>query len=135
MIQESDSIDKKTKIKTNKKIKNKMRKKNDIISLVNMNNSFNVKTSKKLKLKSEDFNDYILNELQYEDALKKYKRNFTQFYLSLLKRKHILFFSFFKLKDYNSQIIKIFLFFFTFDLNLTISAMFYSDSTMHKIYI
>ena len=135
VIQETDSIDKKIKIKTKKKIKNKIRKKNDIISLENINYSFNAKTSKKLKLKSEDYNDYELNELQYEDALKKDKRTFTQFYLSLLKRKHLLFFSFFKLNDYNSQIIKIFLFFFTFDLNLTISAMFYSDSTMHKIYI
>ena len=103
-----------------------------------MNNSFDAKTSKNLKLKSQKYdyyNDYELNELQYEDALKKDKRTFTQYYLSLLKTKHLLIFSFFQLKDYNSQIIKIFLFFFTFELNITISAMFYSDSTMHKIYI
>ena len=66
--------------------------------------------------------------------MKKDKRTFTQLYISLIKTKHLLIFTFCQLKDYNSQIIKIFLFFFTFELNLTVSAMFYSDSTMHKIY-
>ena len=53
----------------------------------------------------------------------------------LIKIKHLLIFSFFRVKDYNSKIIKIFIFFFTFAMNLTVSAMFYSDSTMHKIYV
>ena len=142
IIPNSDSINKKIKIKikVKKKIKRKIRrKKNNTNNIIeNMNNSFDAKTSKNIKLKSQKYdyyNDYELNELQYEDALKKDKRTFTQYYLSLLKTKHLLIFSFFQFKDYNSQIIKIFLFFFTFELNLTISAMFYSDSTMHKIYI
>jgi len=131
IVQNSDNSNNKIKIKK----KNKIRKNNKIISENKNNYSFDVKTTKKLKIKSREYNDYELNELQYKDALKKDKRTFTQFYLSLLKTKHILIFSFFQLKDYNSQIIKIFIFFFTFYLNLIISAMFYSDSTMHKIYI
>ena len=43
-------------------------------------------------------------------------------------------FSFCAYNDYNSQIIKIFLFFFSFSSDLTINALFFNDDTMHKIY-
>ena len=43
-------------------------------------------------------------------------------------------FSFAPYNDYNSKIIKIFLFFFSFCLDFTINALFFSDDTMHKIY-
>ena len=36
--------------------------------------------------------------------------------------------------DYNSKIIKIFLFFFSLCLDFTINALFFTDDTMHKIY-
>ena len=36
--------------------------------------------------------------------------------------------------DYNSRIIKIFLFFFCLSSDLTINALFFNDDTMHKIY-
>ena len=48
--------------------------------------------------------------------------------------KHLLLFSFYPNKDYNSRIIKIFLFFFFFSEHFTINTLFYTDSTMHKIY-
>ena len=47
---------------------------------------------------------------------------------------HIFIFIFFNDKDYNSKVIKIFLLIFSFSLNLTINALFFSDETMHKIY-
>ena len=47
----------------------------------------------------------------------------------------MLFFSFFQLNDYNSYMIKVYIFFLTFSINYVVSVMFYSDSTMHKIYI
>ena len=87
------------------------------------------------KVKMKKYNDYELNNLSYKDALKKDTRKFYQLYISFIKTKHLLIFSFFHSKDYNSQIIKILIFFFTFSTNLVVSAMFYSDSTMHKIYI
>ena len=77
----------------------------------------------------------MLNNLQYKDALKYDKRSFSKIYISFLKTYHLLIFSFCQLKDYNSQIIKIYIFFFNFALNLVVSAMFYSDETMHKIYV
>ena len=45
--------------------------------------------------KFEILTDYELNELNYEEALKKDNRNFIQLYLSLIKIKHLLFFIFF----------------------------------------
>ena len=43
-------------------------------------------------------------------------------------------FSFAPYEDYNSRIIKMFLFFFSFSLDFTINALFFNDDTMHKIY-
>ena len=76
-----------------------------------------------------------LNSLSYKEALKKDKRTYCQYYFSLLKKKQIILFSFYPNKDYNSQIIKSFLFFFYYSSDLTINALFFTDDTMHKIYI
>ena len=57
-----------------------------------------------------------------------------QYYWRLLKQKHLIFFSFIPSNDYNLIIIKISLFLFIFSLNLTVNALFFNDSTMHKIY-
>ena len=81
------------------------------------------------------YNEYELNSLSYEDALKSDFRSFSQYYFSFLKNNNLLLFSFYPIKDYNSQIIKIFLFFFFFSSNFTINALFFTDKTMHKIYI
>ena len=79
--------------------------------------------------------DNELNSLDYEEAKKRDHRTFFQYYLSLLRTKHILIFTFCQLRDYNAQSIKIYIFFYTFAINYLVSAMFYSDDTMHKIYI
>jgi len=44
-------------------------------------------------------------------------------------------FSFVPFDDYNSMTIKIILFFFSFCLDFTINALFFTDETMHKLYI
>ena len=58
--------------------------------------------------------DYELNELEYKKALNIDKRTYFQFYFSLLKTKHIIIFTFYTKNDYNSKIIKIILFLFSF---------------------
>ena len=78
--------------------------------------------------------DFELNSLDYEDALKLDHRNYFQHYISLIKNNHPIIFSFASFKDYNSRIIKMFLFFFSFSLDFTINAFFFNDDTMHKIY-
>ena len=134
----------KIKIKLKKKvkrikIKKKIENENKSIDKTNLklNPSEKEINSDKLSVeeKSEKLNDFELSELNYEDALKKDKRTFIQLYISLIKRKHLFIFSFILQNDFNSLILKIFLFFFTFTIYLIINALFYSDSTMHKIYV
>ena len=78
--------------------------------------------------------DFELNSLDYEEAIKLDHRNYFQYYGSSLKYNHPLLFSFGTYNDYNSKIIKIFLFFFSFCLDITINALFFTDDAMHKIY-
>ena len=119
-------------------IKNRtINKKNIKNNFINYNSSKGILNNIFLKINKnyKIYNDYELNELTYKDALKEDRRSFMQIYISLLKMKHILIFTFFQFRDYNSNIIKINIFFFRFSINYIISAMFYSDTTMHKIYI
>ena len=80
------------------------------------------------------FNASELNEFEYKLALNYDQRSFCQYYLSLLRTKHILFFTFFSKNDYNSSIIKIDLFFINFAIYYTVNALFFNDNTMHQIY-
>ena len=75
-----------------------------------------------------------INELPYELAKEYDKRKYFEYYISLLKTKHPLIYSFFYNKDYNSRIIKIDLFFVSFAINYTVNALFFDDETMHQIY-
>ena len=84
-------------------------------------------------------NDYIyltseINSFSYKKALKLDKRNFWQYYISLIKIKHLIIFTFFPVKDYNSSYIKICLFVFNFALFYFVNTLFFTDSTIHKIY-
>ena len=88
---------------------------------------------KKIKT-MEYYNDSELNSLEYKEALEIDKRTYFQYYISLIKKKQILIFTFYPNNDYNSMIIKICLFLFSFVLYYTINALFFNDSTMHKIY-
>ena len=72
--------------------------------------------------------------MSYEDALNYDKRTYLQYYSSLLKINHLLIFTFYPNKDYNSRIMKILLFFFFFATELSINALFFNDETMHRIY-
>ena len=81
-----------------------------------------------------ELNDAELNSLPYKKALLKDKRSFAQYYISLVKANHLFIFAFFNNNDYNSKIIKIFLFFLFFAFHLTVNALFFTDNTIHTIY-
>ena len=136
-------------------VSNNINKFNNIIisKNVNINKNHEAKNKKNIVINKKDYpynmkynqmfeiflkinnnSDYELNELSYESAVKIDKRTFFQYYLSLLRIKHLLFFSFYPSFDYNSQILKIFLFFFDFALSFMVNALFFNDDTMHKIY-
>ena len=82
----------------------------------------------------EKFNDQEMNTLEYEKALILDKRNYFQYYYSLLKKKQLILFTFFPTNDYNIMALKISLFIVSACLYFTIDAFFFSDETMHKIY-
>ena len=104
----------------------------------NRSNILNSKENKdEIIVKSKEimsYTDQELNELTYPLALKLDKRTFCTYYISLIKTRHILFFSFFYSRDYNSRIIKIDLFFISFTIYFAVNALFFNDKTMHKIY-
>ena len=106
----------------------------------NSDNKINLKSNNCIGENNIIFNkilekkDFELNSLDYEEGRKLDKRNYLEYYFSLLKNNRPLMFSFSSFNDYNSKIIKIILFFFSFSLDLTVNALFFTDDTMHKIY-
>ena len=95
-----------------------------------------IKSKQKEKIKElMKYTDDEINKLSYDLAIKSDNRTYFQYYISLLKAKHNLIFSFFTKKDYNSRIIKIHLFFISFFIFFTINALFFNDDTLHNIYI
>ena len=107
----------------------------------NKNNSNNIKNNILFSKNSQrniiinDLNDEELNTLKYEKALKIDNRTFFQYYWSLVKKKHIILFTFFPINDYNLVCIKICLFLVSLSLYFNVNALFFSDETMHKIYM
>ena len=79
-------------------------------------------------------NDYELNSLKYDLVLQYDKRNYWEYYISLIKTKELIVFTFFTNTDYNSRMLKIILFLLSFTLFYTVNALFFNDSTMHQIY-
>ena len=80
------------------------------------------------------FNSEELNSLSYNYALEIDDRNFFQYYVSLLKQKHLIIFTFLVNDDYNIFLSKLGLFIISFSLYLTVNAICFSDSSIHKLY-
>ena len=142
-----DSFRRYRKARKNKKIKNKYKSKSLLIkknkssppikkitnNLVNQSNK--VKKNKSGNIKELKLNEYELNNLPYKEAIEIDKRKYCRIYLSLLKTNHPIYFTFFYNNDYNSKAIKLCLFFLSFDSTLIINALFFTDDTLHKIYL
>ena len=90
--------------------------------------------NQKNQFQAKDLNTQELNSLEYEQAIKLDKRTYCQYYWSLLKKKHLILFTFLPTNDYNLMSLKISLFLVSFSLYLTINTFFFNDETMHKIY-
>ena len=99
----------------------------------NINNNIKINSDNKKNL---EFNNNELNSLSYEEALIYDNRTYFQYYISLLKENHLFIFSFcVSNQEYNSPIIKMFLFFFYFGAHFATNTLFFNDDTMHKFYI
>ena len=110
------------------------------IFIYNIFNKIDSKENLKLNDKANSnstiqFNDQELNMLEYKKAIILDKRTYFQYYISLLKRKHLILFTFLPINDYNLQYIKIILFLLAFSLFFSINGFFFSDETMHQIYV
>ena len=96
------------------------------------------KMNKNDKMKALDdilsYNDLELNILEYEEAFAIDNRSYISYYLSQLRTKNLFIFSFWpNQNDYNSRIVKIYLFFFIFTIYYTVNACFFDESTLQQI--
>ena len=108
-------------------------------SCYKLNNNFDyelkIKNEKKSDIKMvNNYNDEELNSLDYNNAKKYDKRKYFQYYMSLIKTKHLLFFTFLLNNDYNLRLVKLGLFLISISLYFTINAFFFEDDNIHKIY-
>ena len=156
----SKNITKTVKKKIVKKVKIKKKKKKsidnnnqtDIVSIFNNIKSskidlinFKRKEKRSISMKNdpikiennhikETFNDYELFSFSYRNAVIYDKRTFFEYYISLIRTKHPIIFSFIPMNDYNSILIKISLFLLFFAITYTINALFFTEKEIHKIY-
>ena len=125
---------KKMKSRREKKyISNQISISKDISLSKNEINKVNI--AEKINKIKENMNDYEINSLSYIEAKKLDNRTFLEYYLSLIRTKHLIAFTFIIKTDYNSRLIKIISFFTSFALYYAIKALFFNDSVMHVIYL
>ena len=121
------------KIKKNTQIKIK-RNKTKNLSKSNSIPSRRDNKINKIKNNTIIVNDYELNHLKYKEAIILDKRTFFNYYISLIRRKHLILFSFIPLDDYNLMTIKISHFLISISTYFAIDGFFFDDKTMHQIY-
>ena len=88
-------VTKRTNLKSLSSLEKLQKKKNNnkLPSKLKMSNKENKKKSKEIKI-DHKYNDMELNSLIYKDAIIYDKRTYFQYYCSLLKQKHLIFFTF-----------------------------------------
>ena len=79
-------------------------------------------------------NDYEINTLSFDYAIRYDKRTCWQYYMSLLRNKQLFFLSFLDFNSYNSVILKKPIFFLSFVYSYGINAFFFTDELMNEIY-
>ena len=96
------------------------------------NNSNNRK--KQYTFKNNPDTDYEFNWLKYKEAIIYDKRSNCDYYGELIKSKQLIMFTFCSFNDYNSGVVKKFMFFLSFALHYTVNALFFDESNLHRIY-
>ena len=83
----------------------------------------------------EILDNYELNNLEFDQAKKKDNRNFIAIYWSLLKREHLIIFTFITKDDHNIKFVKYATFIFLLCSDMAMNIFFFSDETMHKMFL
>ena len=86
------------------------------------------------KKKKSKYIDEELNKMEYENALINDQREYCQYYISLLKKKHLIILVFVSNDDYNVFLLKFSLFILSISLFFAINTLFFRDSTMRYIF-
>ena len=76
-----------------------------------------------------------MNNLEYNEAINLDKRSFIVTYFSVLKREHLILFTFFIRNDHNIIYIKLCRFIFLVCTDMALNVFFFSDETMHKMFL
>ena len=131
---DNNNTNKNKNIKNNKKTINILNYVNKI-KIYNNYDKGKIKINNNISKKSNinTLNDEEMNSLEYHQALILDKRTYFQYYASLLRKKHLILFTFYPNNDYNLVFIKISLLLLSFSLYFTVNAFFFTDETMHKI--
>ena len=79
-------------------------------------------------------NDYELNNISFQQAIKIDNREFCDLYRSLIKNRQLIMFSFFDFNSYNSPIIKKTIFFLSFIYHYGFNAFFFTDEILDTIF-
>jgi hypothetical protein len=134
----------KAKIVNKNTSKGNLKKGIDIFSLkekkISQKNLSLRKTAKNKKILNTDLINYKtlniseLNNLNYKEALLIDKRTYFQYYIALIRKKHLIIFTFVPIDDYNLLSLKIALFILSFSTYIVVNIFFFSDYAMHKIY-
>ena len=137
--------------KNNNMISNNINEKNNILE----NNNYNINSNKDVLIfapksndliekekndsinnnNQEELSNYELNNLEYEDSILLDKRTFLQIYWSVLKREHLILFTFFSRNDYNFLSVKFARFIFLVCTDMALNVFFFSDESMNKIFL
>ena len=105
----------------------------------NINSNINTFLNKDLK-DDIDLEEYInidpgleMNFMPYSEAVLKDKRSFFQYYVSLLKSRHLIISIF--INDYNSILIKISFVLLIFGICIGVNTIFFNDESVQRIYL
>ena len=90
--------------------------------------------NKNNNINKRELNIFELNTLDYKEAIYYDKRSFCDYFISLLKIKHPLIFSFCPIQDYNTIIIKLCISMLSFAICYFLNFIFFDEKTIHKIY-
>ena len=140
---EKTSISSKIDNKNKQKLKHKVSRRKTL-SYVNIKNDMKIDENERVahilknipkKERANYFVDNELNDLEYKYAVNIDFRSFLEYYWSLLKQTHPVIFTFITKNDYNLFLLKVSLFLMSLALNLTMNALFFSDDSMHKLYV
>ena len=85
--------------------------------------------------KEEKLDEFELNNLEYQKAKTLDERTFFEIYWSIIKREHLIIFTFFIRNDHNIVFIKFSRFIFLVCTDMALNVFFFADETMHKMFL